>query len=74
MEKIDRYCGGREMAEKEQLWLFPRFYSQVFDLIEVLVCALLFKVSILILKNILCYEGLCCILFTVTCVHILLQE
>ena len=39
-----------------------------------LVYALCLKVSILILKNILCYEGLCCILFTVTYVHILLRS
>lgn len=51
-----------------------KIFLQVSDLAEILVYALLLKVSTLILKNIPCYEELCCMAFTVTCVHIMLQE
>lgn len=46
---------------------------QVPDLIEIFY-VLLLRVSTLILENILCYEELYCMVFTVTSVHILLEE
>lgn len=51
-----------------------KIFLQVPDLSDILVYALLLKVSTLILKNIPCYEELCCMAFSVTCVHIVLQE
>lgn len=69
------YCRRRREAGcGRSVMGVSKILLQVPDLIEMLVYVLLLKVSILILENILHYEELHCMVFTVTSVHILLQE